>query len=76
MTDLLPDAPREYRFSVQELILQVQRELAYRERVYGRLVSEHRMKHKDRERGFAMCHAWIKALQMLPPTTLVIVPAP
>lgn len=36
MTDLLPNAPREYRFTVAEIIASMQRELAFRHRVYER----------------------------------------
>ena len=63
MSDLLPNAPREYRFSGDELSIEANRELQMRIEVYGRRVDEGRMTRRDADRKIAMQKALIEIVQ-------------
>lgn len=63
MSDLLPNAPREYRFTGEELALEMNRELAMRESFYPRRIADGRMTKADAARKIAMAKAVIEALQ-------------
>lgn len=75
MGDLLPDSKREFRFTIGELIAGMQRELAYRDRVYGRLVADKKKTQAEADKGMALVRAVIEQLQTQPLDKVVKVPA-
>lgn len=76
MADLLPDAPREYRFVVADLINGMQRELAFRHRVFERRVENKQMSQAEANREIALIHAVIAMAQTFPMDRAFTVPAP
>lgn len=76
MTDLLPNAPREFRFTVAEIVASMQRELSYRTRVYERRVADKKMSQAEADKQIAFTHAWIAIAQTLPMDRVFVVPAP
>jgi hypothetical protein len=76
MSDLLPNAPREFRFAVGDLILGMQRELQFRHRVYERRVADKKMTKAQSDREIALVHAVIAMAQTLPIDRVFTVPAP
>lgn len=75
MSDLFPSATKEYRFTIAELVMGMQRELDYRERVYARLVQERKKTQAEADKGKALVRAVIETLQTFPADKIVRVAA-
>lgn len=63
MAELFPNAPREYLFSGEELVIGMQRELDYRHRVFPRLVEKKTMSQAEANRQIALVETVIDHLQ-------------
>lgn len=75
MSDLFPAAAKEYRFTIADLVMGMQRELDYRERVYARLVQERKKTQAEADKGKALVRAVIETLQTFPADKIVRVAA-
>ena len=76
MSDMFPEAPKEYRFTGDELALEMNRELAMREHVYPNRIAAGKMSKADADRKIAMAKAVIEILQKNALGKKFTVPAP
>ena len=63
MADLFPNAPKEYAFTGEELVLEAQREHGMRVDVYSRRVADNKMTQAEADKRIAQQMAIIKILQ-------------